>query len=227
MNEENKRLPQIILAIIVSIVGFLLFKFVIFNDFTEQDKVDKNTSKINEEPALTLKADKKAQAELKLKEEKEKKEKQAEKNEDKDKDKSKDKDESQEKSNEKAANTNELKESAKDNASKVLEIQAKSKEQYNEESTQTLLNQVATKEYVNGHGNENKGDRIIKYKNVKIDIDESELKKDKPKGILTFDRLINPKDKQSKIKPSTEIDSKVSVTFKKEGNKLKVDSMQV
>lgn len=218
MNEGNSKLPQIILLIFIVIIGFLLFKFVIFNDFSQQDEVEKNTSKENSDPALTLKSDKQAEAELKQKEEEEKK---AEEEKSKDK-----KDKSDDKKDEKAK-MEEMRNKGKDNALKVLEIQAKPQDKFKEKSTQTLFSDVATEDYVKGRkGNKGADDRTIEYKNVEIDISDDELKKSNPKGTLKFDRLINPKDKKSKIKPSTEIDSKVSVTFKKEGDTLKVDGMQ-
>lgn len=227
MNEGNSKLAQIIMVIVIVIIGFLLFKFVIFNDFSQQDEADNNTSKENNNPALTLKADKQAEAELKQKEEEEKKAKEEEKSKDKKDKKNKSDDKKDEKKKDEKAKLDELKNSGKDNALKVLEIQAKPQDKFKDESTQTLFKEVATEDYVKGRkGNKGADDRTIKYKNVEIDISDEELKKSNPKGTLKFDRLINPKDKESKVKPSTEIDSKVSVTFKKEGNTLKVDGMQ-
>ena len=218
MNEGNSKLPQIILLIFIVIIGFLLFKFVIFNDFSQQDEVEKNTSKENSDPALTLKSDKQAEAELKQKEEEEKKAEE---------EKSKDKKDKSDDKKDKKAKMEEMRNKGKDNALKVLEIQAKPQDKFKEKSTQTLFSDVATEDYVKGRkGNKGADDRTIEYKNVEIDISDDELKKSNPKGTLKFDRLINPKDKKSEIKPSTEIDSKVSVTFKKEGDTLKVDGMQ-
>lgn len=226
MNEGNSKLPQIILLIFIVIIGFLLFKFVIFNDFSQQDEVEKNTSKENSDPALTLKSDKQAEAELKQKEEEEKKAEEEKSKDKKDKsDDKKDKDKKDKK--DEKAKMDEMRNKGKDNALKVLEIQAKPQDKFKEKSTQTLFSDVATEDYVKGRkGNKGADDRTIEYKNVDIDISDDELKKSNPKGTLKFDRLINPKDKKSKIKPSTEIDSKVSVTFKKEGDTLKVDGMQ-
>lgn len=221
MNEGNSKLPKIILFVVIVVVGILALKFIVFNDFTNKDQADNNTSKYNDKPALTLKSDKQAQAKLKEKQEQEEKDKDKDKKDDKKKDKDKD-----QKEDEKAS-IKKMRKDAQDKALKTLEIQSKPKDQFKDKSTQTLFNNVATKDYVKAHkGSNNKGDKTIKYKNVKIDISDKELKKSNPKGTLQFDRLVNPKDKSSKVKPSTEVDSKVSVTFKKEGNTLKVDGTQ-
>lgn len=216
MNEGNSKIPQIVLFVVIIVITILAFKFIIFNDFSNKDEADNNTSKYNDEPALTLKSDKEAQAKLK--------EKQAQ--EDKDKDKKDDK-KDKDKKDDKKASLDKMRKDAEDKAVKTLEIQSKPKDQFKEKSTQTLFSNVATKDYVKSHeGSTNKGDKTIKYKNAKIDISDKELEKSNPKGTLKFDRLVNPKDKSSKVKPSTEVDSKVSVTFKKEGNTLKVDGTQ-
>lgn len=211
MSGNNKYLT-ILFGIIVVVAGFILFKFVIFNDFSEQDDYEKTGSNKNEEPALTLKSDKQAEAEIE------------EKGDDKKNDK-KDDDKKDNKKSDDKESTKELREDAKNNAVKTLEIIGKSKDDFEKKETQSLFESVATKEYVDSNQkNNNKGDRKIKYKNVSLDISDKDLKKSEAEGTLKFDRLINPKDKKSDIKPSTEVDAKMSITFKKVDGSFKVDS---
>lgn len=223
MDGKNK-LVTIIIGIIAVIVIFVLFKFVIFNDFSAQDDYKATGSDKNQKPALTLKADKESQAKMEEKKEEEKKDKEKEKDKKKDKDKdSKDKKEKEEKNNEKK-----LKEDAKNNALKALEIQSKPKDEFEKEATQSLFNKVATSEYVDKHqDNKNQDDKNIKYKNVSLDIDNKELKKDEAKGTLKFDKLTNPKSKKSDVKPSTEVNNKISVVFKKEDGTYKVNNTKM
>lgn len=214
MSGNNKYLT-IIFGIIVLIAGFLLFKFVIFNDFAEQDEYEKTGSNKNEEPALTLKSDKQAEAENAEKEDKAKK------------DDDEKKDEKDDKKSEDKESIKKLREDAKNNAVKTLEIKGKSKDEFEKKETQSLFESVATKEYVDSNQkNNNKGDRVIRYKNASLDISDKDLKKSEAKGTLKFDRLVNPKDKKSDIKPSTEVDAKMSITFKKVDGSFKVDSTQ-
>lgn len=222
MSGNNKYLT-IIFGIIVVVAGFILFKFVIFNDFSEQDDYEKTGSNKNEEPALTLKSDKQAEAENAEKEKKAKKEDGKKKDE---KDDKKD-DKKDEKKSEDKESIKKLREEAKNNAVKTLEIKGKSKDEFEKKETQSLFESVATKEYVDSNQkNNNKGDRVIRYKNANLDISDKDLKKSEAKGTLKFDRLVNPKDKKSDIKPSTEVDAKMSITFKKVDGSFKVDSTQ-
>lgn len=208
MNGNNK-LATIVFACVTVVAIILLCKFVIFKDYTEQDDYVETGSSKNEEPALTLKSDK--QAEANIEEEKEDK-----KNDEKDKNEKKSNDKPSEK---------QLRDDAKNHALKTLEIQSKPKDEFKKDETQSLFESVATKKYVESHqNNKNKDDKIIKYKNVSLDIDKKELKKDTAKGTLKFDKLTNPKSKDSDIKPSTDVDSKMSIIFKKEDNTYKVDS---
>lgn len=213
MNGNNK-LVSLIFLIIILVGGFFLFKFVIFKDFTAQDEYIESGSSKNEKPALTLKADKEAQSDINQKQ-------------DEEKDGSKKDESKSDKKSEEKPSEEELRKEAKSNALKTLEIQAKPKEEFKEKATQSLFSSVATKEYVESHqNNNNKNDKTTKYKNVSLDISDKELKKSNAKGTLKFDRLINPKSKKSDVKPSTEVDSKVSVKFKKVDNTYKVDNTQ-
>ena len=72
MDGKNK-LVTIIIGVIAVIVIFVLFKFVIFNDFTAQDDYKNTGSDKNQKPALTLKSDKESQAKIEQKKEEEKK----------------------------------------------------------------------------------------------------------------------------------------------------------
>lgn len=217
MNGNNK-IISIIFAIVILVGGFFLFKFVILKDFTAQEDYVESGSSKNEKPALTLKSDKEAQADIN--------QKQADDKGDKKEGNKKDEDKSDKKSEDNPSE-DQLRKDAKDNALKTLEIKAKPKEEFKKKTTQSLFGEVATKEYVKSHQeNNNKDDKTIKYKNVSLDISDKDLKKSNAKGTLKFDRLINPKSKKSDIKPSTEVDSKVSVKFKKVNNTFKVDSIQ-
>lgn len=218
---DNNKKFYIAFAIAVLIIGIFTYKYVIMYD-TEGD--DSGESKVvkNEDPALTLKADKEAE-----KSKEEKKDEDDEKEDKEDKDKKSDKDKDEDKKIE-AKTNDDLKKSAKENALTALKIQNKIKSDFKKDSTQALFKEVATDNYVKTRSKSySKQDVNVKYKNVSLEMDEKELKKDKPVGTLKFDRLINPKKKDSKIKPSTEVDAKVSVTFKKEDNQLKVSKTQV
>lgn len=212
MNGNNK-LFTIIFAVFTIVAIGLLCKFVLFKDFTAQEDYVETGSSQNEKPALTLKSDKQAQAEIE--------EKENDKKEDDKKDgKKKDDKKSEEKQSEK-----QLRDDAKNNALKTLEIQSKPKDEFDKKATQSLFKDVATEKYVEAHqDNKNKDDRTVKYKNVSLEISKKELEKDTAKGTLKFDRLTNPKSKDSDVKASTEVDSKVSIVFKKVDNTYKVDS---
>lgn len=220
MNEGSDKKFWIICTIIIVIVLALTYKFVIKYD-TSGNSTGSSHVERNNTPALTLKADKEAQAE---------KEKKSEEDKEKSKDKEKkDSDKDSQKDSEKNTDVNALKSQAKDNAITVLDIQSKSKDDFNTDSTQARFKEAATEQFVKTHKkNENKANRIIEYKNVSLEIkDDKDLKKDTVEGVLKFDRLIKPKDKDSKVKASTDVDSKLNITFKKEDNKLKVSKTQM
>ena len=218
MNEGSDKKFWIICTIIIVIVLALTYKFVIKYDTSGNSTGSSHVEK-NNTPALTLKADKEAQAE---------KDKKAEEDKEKSKEK-KDSDKDSKKDSEKKTDVNALKSQAKDNAITVLDIQSKSKDDFNTDSTQARFKEAATEQFVKTHKkNENKANRIIEYKNVSLEIkDDKDLKKDTVEGVLKFDRLIKPKDKDSKVKASTDVDSKLNITFKKEDNKLKVSKTQM
>lgn len=225
MNEGSDKKFWLISIIIILIVLGLTYKFVIKYDTSGNSAGSSHVEK-NDKPALTLKSDKEAQAE-KAKKAEEDKEKESSKSKDKDK-KSSDKDDKDKKDDDKT-NPTALKSQAKDNAITVLEIQSKPKDDFKTETTQARFKEAATEKFVNSHQeNNNKNNRTIEYKNVSLKIDnEDDLKKDKVEGVLKFDRLIKPKDKNSKVKASTEVDSKLNITFEKEDNKLKVSKTQM
>lgn len=218
MNEGSDKKFWIICTIIIVIVLALTYKFVIKYDTSGNSTGSSHVEK-NNTPALTLKADKEAQAE---------KDKKAEEDKEKSKEK-KDSDKDSKKDSEKKTDVNALKSQAKDNAITVLDIQSKSKDDFNTDSTQARFKEAATEQFVKTHKkNENKANRIIEYKNVSLEIkDDKDLEKDTVEGVLKFDRLIKPKDKDSKVKASTDVDSKLNITFKKEDNKLKVSKTQM
>lgn len=213
MNGNSNGKPVILFMIGAAIVLIIGAKFTLFTDTTPKEKDTKVQGYKSNEPALTLKEDKAnaAAQEEQSKEENEKEDK-SEKDETKDKDKE--------------ASKKELKNSAKENATKTLEILNKPKEEYKKDSTQELFKNVATKEFVGNHSSDSKDDKIVTFKNVSLDISDKDIEKSEVKGNLKFDKLTKPKDKKSSVKPSTEIDSKMEVSFKKEGNSLKVDGIQ-
>lgn len=213
----NNKFVSAIFIVVVIVAGFLLCKFVLFKDFSAQDSYKETGANKNEKPALTLKSDKQAQADIEKKKE-DNKDKKDEKKDDSKKDDKKDKDKK---------SVKQLRNDAKNNAVKTLEIKAKPKDEFKKKETQSLFGNVATKEYVKSNqNNNNKGDRTITYKNVSLDIKDKDLEKSSAKGTLKFDRLINPKSKKSDMKPSTEVDAKMSIKFKKEDDTFKVDSTQ-
>lgn len=196
-----------------AIVLFLSGYFLFFTDHSPKESDKKVQSYTNKQPALTLKEDK---ANANAMEEKKEKEKQDNNSNNKDDEEKKDDKKSKK----------ELKQSAKDNALQTLKILDKPKDEYNKDSTQTLFESVATKDFVKNHSSNNKDDKVVTYKNVSIDINDKELEKSKAKGSLKFDKLTKPKGKDSSVKPSTEIDYRVEVIFKKEGDSFKVYSIQ-
>lgn len=217
MDDKKQNLLTIAFLIVVVILGFFFFRYILFNDFSKEDKHPTSEAVKNTEPALTLKADKQAQAEIA--------EKKAEAEKDK-KDK-KDSNKKDDKKKEEKASTKQLKQDAENHALKTLEIQSKPKDEFEKQSTQSLFKNVATDKYVKAHQkNSNKDDKNVKYKNVSLEVNDKDLEKSTVKGTLKFDRLTNPKSKDSKVKPTTEVDSKVSIIFKKTDNTLKVDSTQ-
>lgn len=222
MNEGSEKKFWIISIIIILVVLGLTYKFVIMHDTSGNNAGSSNVEK-NDKPALTLKADKEAQAE------KEKKAEEENKKEESKSDDKKDSKKDDKKENDKNTDVKALKKEAQTNAITVLDIQSKPKDDFKTETTQARFKEAATEKFVNSHQeNNNKNNRTIEYKNVSLKIDnEDDLKKDKFEGVLKFDRLIKPKDKDSKVKASTEVDSKLLVTFEKEDGKLKVAKTQM
>ncbi|WP_281512223.1 hypothetical protein [Mammaliicoccus vitulinus] len=216
MNEGSEKKFWIIVTIIIIVVGVLAYKYVIMYDTSGTSSGSSHVQR-NEEPALTLKSDKEAQ---------EQKDNKAKDDDDKDKDKSEDnKDDDETKNKDIKA----LKTQAKENAITVLDIQSKPKDEFKSDSTQARFKEAATTKFVKTRqDNDNKDDKTIRYKNVELKIDdEKDFEKDTVKGELKFDRLINPKGKDSKVESSTAVDSKLSVIFKKEDNKFKVSQLQM
>lgn len=222
MNEGSDKKFWIISIIIILVVLGLTYKFVIMHDTSGNNAGSSNVEK-NDKPALTLKADKEAQAEKKKKAEEDNK-KEESKSDDKKDSKKDDK-----KENDKNTDVKALKKEAQTNAETVLDIQGKPKDDFKSDNTQARFKESATEQFVKTHQkNDNKGNRKIEYKNVSLNLDKDEdVKKDKFEGVLKFDRLIKPKDKDSKVKASTEVDSKLQVTFEKEDGKLKVAKTQM
>lgn len=222
MNEGSEKKFWIISIIIILVVLGLTYKFVIMHDTSGNNAGSSNVEK-NDKPALTLKADKEAQAE------KEKKAEEENKKEESKSDDKKDSKKDDKKENDKNTDVKALKKEAQTNAITVLDIQSKPKDDFKTETTQARFKEAATEQFVKTHQkNDNKGNRKIEYKNVSLNLDKDEdVKKDKFEGVLKFDRLIKPKDKDSKVKASTEVDSKLLVTFEKEDGKLKVAKTQM
>lgn len=210
MNGSSNGKPVLFFMIGALIVLILGAKFTLFTDDTPKEKDTKIQGYKTKESALTLKEDKTnatAQAEEK------------DSNEDKNKE-----DKSEDKKKEESKKS--LKKTAKDNALETLKILDKPKEEYNKKSTQELFKNVATKEFVENHSSNSKDDKVVTYKNVSMDISDKDLEKSEVKGSLKVDKLTKPKNKKSSVKPSTEIDYKMVISFKKEGNSLKVDGIQ-
>ncbi|PTI79896.1 hypothetical protein BU064_03410 [Staphylococcus succinus] len=222
MNEGSDKKFWIISIIIILVVLGLTYKFVIMYDTSGNNAGSSNVEK-NDKPALTLKADKEAQAE------KEKKAEEENKKEESKSDDKKDPKKDDKKENDKNTDVKALKKEAQTNAETVLDIQGKPKDDFKSDNTQARFKEAATEQFVKTHQkNDNKGNRKIEYKNVSLNLDKDEdVKKDKLEGVLKFDRLIKPKDKDSKVKASTEVDSKLQVTFEKEDGKLKVAKTQM
>lgn len=222
MNEGSDKKFWIISIIIILVVLGLTYKFVIMHDTSGNNAGSSNVEK-NDKPALTLKADKEAQAE------KEKKAEEENKKEDSKSDDKKDSKKDDKKENDKNTDVKALKKEAQTNAETVLDIQGKPKDDFKSDNTQARFKEAATEQFVKTHQkNDNKGNRKIEYKNVSLNLDKDEdVKKDKFEGVLKFDRLIKPKNKDSKVKASTEVDSKLHVTFEKEDGKLKVAKTQM
>lgn len=222
MNEGSEKKFWIISIIIILVVLGLTYKFVIMHDTSGNNAGSSNVEK-NDKPALTLKADKEAQAE------KEKKAEEENKKEESKSDDKKDSKKDDKKENDKNTDVKALKKEAQTNAETVLDIQGKPKDDFKSDNTQARFKEAATEQFVKTHQeNDNKGNRKIEYKNVSLNLDKDEdVKKDKFEGVLKFDRLIKPKDKDSKVKASTEVDSKLLVTFEKEDGKLKVAKTQM
>lgn len=215
MNGSGNGKSVVIFMICAAIVIVLGGYFTLFTDDTPKEKDTKVQGYKTKESALTLKEDKdNASAQAEENESKKEDKKKEESKKDKSKDKSKDK------------KKESLKKTAKENGLTTLKILDKPKSEYNKESTQELFKNVATKEFVENHSSNNKDDKVVTYKNVSIDISDKDLEKSKVKGNLKMDRLTKPKNKKSSVKPSTEIDYKMVVSFKKEGDSLKVEGIQ-
>lgn len=230
MNEGSEKKFWIISIIIILVVLGLTYKFVIMHDTSGNNAGSSNVEK-NDKPALTLKADKEAQAEKEKKAEEDSKKEDSKSDDKKDskKDDKKDSKKDDKKENDKNTDVKALKKEAQTNAETVLDIQGKPKDDFKSDNTQARFKEAATEQFVKTHQeNDNKGNRKIEYKNVSLNLDKDEdVKKDKFEGVLKFDRLIKPKDKDSKVKASTEVDSKLHVTFEKEDGKLKVAKTQM
>ena len=213
-----------LIVILVVAIGFFIWAFAFSSkDSLEDDKVEESTSK--PEPALTGEQDKKQeQAEIKENEEK------AE-NKEKDKDKKKDKKDNDKESKDKKDKEQQLKHIEED-AVYVVESLNKPQDEIDKSTTQTNLKEAATKELVEKYfsGNSSSSDKLIaEVKNPKFEIDDEEkLTTSEVSGTLTYDLIKKPKDKNDKeTKPSTDIDTKIKLWFKKEDGKFKVDKFKV
>lgn len=213
-----------LIVILVVAIGFFIWAFAFSSkDSLEDDKVEESTSK--PEPALTGEQDKKQeQAEIKENEEK------AE-NKEKDKEKDKDKKDNDKESKDKKDKEQQLKHIEED-AVYVVESLNKPQDEIDKSTTQTNLKEAATKELVEKYfsGNSSSSDKLIaEVKNPKFEIDDEEkLKTSEVSGTLTYDLIKKPKDKNDKeTKPSTDIDTKIKLWFKKEDGKFKVDKFKV
>ena len=215
-----------LIVILVLAIGFFIWAFAFSSkDSLEDDKVEESTSK--PEPALTGEQDKKQeQAEIKENEEK------AE-NKEKDKDKKKDKKDNDKESKDKAKKDKEQQlKHIEEDAVYVVESLNKPQDEIDKSTTQTNLKEAATKELVEKYfsGNSSSSDKLIaEVKNPKFEIDDEEkLKTSEVSGTLTYDLIKKPKDKNDKeTKPSTDIDTKIKLWFKKEDGKFKVDKFKV
>lgn len=215
-----------LIVILVIAIGFFIWAFAFSSkDSLEDDKVEESTSK--PEPALTGEQDKKQeQAEIKENEEK------AEKKE-KGKDKKKDKKDNDKESKDKAKKDKEQQlKHIEEDAVYVVESLNKPQDEIDKSTTQTNLKEAATKELVEKYfsGNSSSSDKLIaEVKNPKFEIDDEEkLKTSEVSGTLTYDLIKKPKDKNDKeTKPSTDIDTKIKLWFKKEDGKFKVDKFKV
>ena len=215
-----------LIVILVLAIGFFIWAFAFSSkDSLEDDKVEESTSK--PEPALTGEQDKKQeQAEIKENEEK------AE-NKEKDKDKKKDKKDNDKESKDKAKKDKEQQlKHIEEDAVYVVESLNKPQDEIDKSTTQTNLKEAATKELVEKYfsGNSSSSDKLIaQVKNPKFEIDDEEkLKTSEVSGTLTYDLIKKPKDKNDKeTKPSTDIDTKIKLWFKKEDGKFKVDKFKV
>ena len=211
-----------LIVILVLAIGFFIWAFAFSSkDSLEDDKVEESTSK--PEPALKGEQDKKQeQAEIKENEEK------AE-NKEKDKDKKDNDKESKDKA--KKDKDQQLKHIEED-AVYVVESLNKPQDEIDKSTTQTNLKEAATKELVEKYfsGNSSSSDKLIaEVKNPKFEIDDEEkLKTSEVSGTLTYDLIKKPKNKNYKeTKPSTDIDTKIKLWFKKEDGKFKVDKFKV
>lgn len=215
-----------LIVILVVAIGFFIWAFAFSSkDSLEDDKVEESTSK--PEPALTGEQDKKQeQAEIKENEEK------AE-NKEKDKDKKKDKKDNDKESKDKAKKDKEQQlKHIEEDAVYVVESLNKPQDEIDKSTTQTNLKEAATKELVEKYfsGNNSSSDKLIaEVKNPKFEIDDEEkLTTSEVSGTLTYDLIKKPKDKNDKeTKPSTDIDTKIKLWFKKEDGKFKVDKFKV
>lgn len=215
-----------LIVILVVAIGFFIWAFAFSSkDSLEDDKVEESTSK--PEPALTGEQDKKQeQAEIKENEEK------AE-NKEKDKEKDKDKKDNDKESKDKAKKDKEQQlKHIEEDAVYVVESLNKPQDEIDKSTTQTNLKEAATKELVEKYfsGNNSSSDKLIaEVKNPKFEIDDEEkLTTSEVSGTLTYDLIKKPKDKNDKeTKPSTDIDTKIKLWFKKEDGKFKVDKFKV
>lgn len=91
------------------------------------------------------------------------------------------------------------------------------------------LSETATKDLGSNLPDEEEQDadkKDVEIKNFKLDFDKKhDMKSDKLQGTITFDLIIKPKN-DSDIKPKTQIDTKRSITFKREDEKLKVNELR-
>ena len=226
-----------LIVILVVAIGFFIWAFAFSSkDSLEDDKVEESTSK--PEPALTGEQDKKQeQAEIKENEEKaENKEKDKDKKKDKKDNDKESKDKKDKKDNDKESKDKKDKEQQlkhiEEDAVYVVESLNKPQDEIDKSTTQTNLKEAATKELVEKYfsGNSSSSDKLIaEVKNPKFEIDDEEkLTTSEVSGTLTYDLIKKPKDKNDKeTKPSTDIDTKIKLWFKKEDGKFKVDKFKV
>lgn len=201
------------LIIIGGLIGFCLILggLALSSLLFKSDATPKQEPTKESEPALTRAKDK----ELEQQGENQKQEKT------KEEEKKKDKNKKESESKPKKVDKKQLEKNAQIILTKKMEGLKNDNEKSYLESIATS-NMVANIEKVSPSE-----DKIIELKNFKLEIKGEPTTKDKEiKGTIIYDQIIKPKNKNSKFKGSTEINTKRVVTFKNEDGQFKVDVLQ-